>query len=58
MSRENNGNIVFVPKKEGFPGRKKIDFAPNDTVKRVLKSNHSDINELKSYLNPRGIKYQ
>jgi len=57
MSRGNNGNIVFVPRDQVRAGRKKIDFVPNDAAKRVLKSNHSDMNELKSYLNPRGKKY-
>lgn len=30
--------------------RKKIEFIPNIQAQRVLRSNHSDINELKSYL--------
>jgi len=57
MNRENNGNIVFMLKNQAPKKRKDIDFVPNDTVRRVLKSNYSDINELKSYLHPRGKKY-
>jgi hypothetical protein len=57
MNRENNGNIVFMSKNQVLKKRKDVDFVPNDAVRRVLKSNHSDINELKSYLHPRGKKY-
>ena len=57
MNRENNGNIVFMSKNQVLKKRKDVDFVPNDAERRVLKSNHSDINELKSYLHPRGKKY-
>lgn len=52
-----NKEIDFIPKDQIPKKRKEIDFEPNESAKRVLRSNHSDLNELKSYLHPRGEKY-
>lgn len=57
MSKKNSVSISFVPKCKAVVSTTKINFIPNKSVKRVLKSNHSDINELKSYLNPRRTEY-
>ncbi len=57
MGKNNSERIIFIPKSKAVVNTKKINFVPNKSAQRVLKSNHSDINELKSYLNPRGKKY-
>lgn len=57
MTKTKNRKIDFVQKGVNNENRRKIDFVPNEAAQRLRRSNHSDINELKAYLNPRGNKY-
>lgn len=57
MSSGKGKNIVFGVYGSKNIDKKKIFFTPNEAAQRVLRSNYSDINELKSYLNPRGKIY-
>ncbi len=50
-------NIIFIPANQVVPDYRKINFVFNEKAERTLRKNYSDINELKSYLNPRENKY-
>ncbi len=57
MSKVTDKNIIFIPANQIVPDNRKINFVFNEKAERVLRKDYSDINELKSYLNPRGKKY-
>lgn len=58
MSKVTDKNIIFIPDNQIVPDNRKINFVFNEKAERVLRKNYSDINELKSYLNPRRKRNQ
>lgn len=57
MINAKSRKIEFIQKGTSSESRKRIDFVPSEAAQRLRRSNYSNVNELKSYLNPRGYKY-
>ena len=56
MKRQKSKRVTFS-KATAMSGRKReVVFEPCDAAKQLRKSNYSDLNELKSYLRPRGVR--
>lgn len=58
MSKVTDKKIIFIPANQIVPDNGKINFVFNEKAERALRKDYSDINELKSYLNPRGKRKQ
>ncbi len=54
MSKINDKHITFIPAGQIVSDNRKINFVFNEKAERTLRNKYSDVNELKSYLNPRG----